>query len=198
MTKFRSDKTYLSAELELGIEGQADVELTSLFPIDVLCSSGLCRLAHQFVVVPVDLPNRPVVRIGRDQGPPGEEQGHRAQRRRPKGELEPAHHPARPVGHRLTPSFYLYGPSFQTIEKPLRSLVDSITFPPPLVTLIMDSPVSDAWMPAIEQFETILDDIGRRKGRVKAAAEAEKIGDGLRITVSTITPVTRDFRVPLC
>lgn len=39
-------------------------------------------------------------------------------------------------------------------------------------------------MPAIEQFETILDNIARRKGRVKAAQEAEKIGDGLRITVS--------------
>lgn len=83
------------------------------------------------------------------------------------------------VSHGADPLF----PSVQVIEKPLRSLVESIIFPPDLIQLIQDSPVTDAWLPAIEQFDTILTDVERRKGRVKAAADSEPVGESLRLLV---------------
>lgn len=76
---------------------------------------------------------------------------------------------------------HLYLP--QTIEKPLSSLVASIAIPPDLLRLVLDSQVSDAWFPAVEALDGLLVEIDRRKGRVRAVAEVEKVADGLKHTV---------------
>ncbi|CED85269.1 Vacuolar sorting protein VPS52/suppressor of actin Sac2 [Phaffia rhodozyma] len=74
------------------------------------------------------------------------------------------------------------GKGRRSIEKPLKSLIESITFPPSLVTLILDTPVSEAWYPAAHTLSTILSEIHLRKTRVQAASSLLTTAETLRVT----------------
>ena len=72
--------------------------------------------------------------------------------------------------------------SLQKIEKPLTNLLNEITISPSLATLILDSPVGDAWLPAVEELEQKMQLTGSRS-RVKAAKDLAEVTEGLRIVV---------------
>lgn len=61
--------------------------------------------------------------------------------------------------------------------------MESITFPPALIRAITETPVGESWLEAVPELEQILANVEARKSRVKAAADAVKIGEALRITV---------------
>lgn len=70
----------------------------------------------------------------------------------------------------------------QKIEKPLSNLLVDLTIPPPLATLILDTPVGDSWIEAIVEFERKLEAL-KLRGRVKAARDLSEVAEGLRIVV---------------
>jgi hypothetical protein len=85
------------------------------------------------------------------------------------------------------------------VSGPLTSLLENITIPPQLALTLLDTPVSDAWIPAVNQLETLLISIpayskGKGDGRslsniqvkVKAAKDLEGVAEGLRIVVRHI------------
>ncbi|RDB22540.1 Vacuolar protein sorting-associated protein 52 A [Hypsizygus marmoreus] len=74
--------------------------------------------------------------------------------------------------------------SRRRIEKPLSSLISDITMPPALATLILDSPVGEPWIEAIEDFERRLETI-KARSRVKAARDLGEVAEGLRIVAAT-------------
>lgn len=57
-----------------------------------------------------------------------------------------------------------------------------MTIPPSLATIILESEVGDAWIPAIDDFERRLDTLNTRS-RVKAARDLGEVAEGLRIVV---------------
>ncbi|KAF8341320.1 Sac2 family-domain-containing protein [Cantharellus anzutake] len=80
----------------------------------------------------------------------------------------------------------------------ISQLVSSITIPPELALTILDEPVSDAWIPAIQQLETLIVSISAhasgihldglsapRQPKSKAAKDLEGVVEGLRITAAT-------------
>lgn len=75
--------------------------------------------------------------------------------------------------------------TLQAIERPLKSLIESITFPPALVTLIVDTPISEAWYPAIHVLSHTLSEIHLRKTRVQAASSLLSTAEHLRVTAVT-------------
>ena len=78
----------------------------------------------------------------------------------------------------------------QKIEKPLSNLLVDLTIPPPLATVILDTPVSDQWIEAIGEFERRLEAL-KLRGRVKAARDLHEVAEGLRIVVgSSLLPKT--------
>lgn len=74
--------------------------------------------------------------------------------------------------------------SRRKIEKPLSNLLVDLTIPPPLATLILDTPVGDAWIEAITEFESRLEAL-KLRGRVKAARDLAEVAEGLRIVAAT-------------
>lgn len=71
----------------------------------------------------------------------------------------------------------------QRIEKPLSKLIADIVISPALATIILDSPVSESWIPAVEDFEHKLNTLNARS-RVKAARDLGDLTEGLQIVVS--------------
>ncbi|KAF9518469.1 hypothetical protein BS47DRAFT_1421010 [Hydnum rufescens UP504] len=82
------------------------------------------------------------------------------------------------------------------VSGPLTSLLANITIPPQLALTLLDTPVSDAWIPAVNQLETLLISIpayskGKSEGnnpssiqvKVRAAKDLEGVAEGLRIVV---------------
>ncbi|KAG6911232.1 hypothetical protein DXG01_003099 [Tephrocybe rancida] len=74
--------------------------------------------------------------------------------------------------------------SRRRIEKPLSSLISDIIIPPALATLILDSPVGEPWIEAIDDFERRLVTI-KSRSRVKAARDLGEVAEGLRIVAAT-------------
>ncbi|KAG6854864.1 hypothetical protein C0991_012054 [Blastosporella zonata] len=74
--------------------------------------------------------------------------------------------------------------SRRKIEKPLSSLISDITIPPPLATIILDSPVGEPWIEAIDDFERRLVTT-KSRSRVKAARDLGEVAEGLRIVAAT-------------
>ncbi|KAL0577068.1 Vacuolar protein sorting-associated protein 52 [Marasmius crinis-equi] len=74
--------------------------------------------------------------------------------------------------------------SRRKIEKPLSNLITDITIPPSVAATILDSDVSEAWIPAIETFERQLE-MTKTRARVKAARDLNEVAEGLRIVAST-------------
>ncbi|KAJ8086801.1 Vacuolar protein sorting-associated protein 52 [Marasmius tenuissimus] len=74
--------------------------------------------------------------------------------------------------------------SRRKIEKPLSNLVADITIPPSIATTILDSDVSEQWIPTIETFERQLE-MTKSRSRVKAARDLGEVAEGLRIVAST-------------
>jgi len=71
----------------------------------------------------------------------------------------------------------------QKIERPLSSLILDLCIPPPLATLLLDTPVGEPWIDAVGQLETRLQSINAR-ARVKASRDLREIAEALRIVVS--------------
>lgn len=57
--------------------------------------------------------------------------------------------------------------------------------------MILDSQVSETWFPAVDELDRLLMEIDRRKGRVRAVGELEKVADGLRNTVRLLYAAMR-------
>ena len=57
-----------------------------------------------------------------------------------------------------------------------------LTIPPPLATLILDTPVGEPWIEAMYDFENKLDAL-KMRARVKAARDLSEVAEGLRIVV---------------
>ncbi|KAI0701798.1 Sac2 family-domain-containing protein, partial [Cytidiella melzeri] len=74
--------------------------------------------------------------------------------------------------------------SRRRIEKPLSNLLVDLTIPPPLATIILDTPVGDPWIEAIGEFERRLEAL-KLRGRVKAARDLHEVAEGLRIVAAT-------------
>ncbi|KAI0353539.1 Vps52-domain-containing protein [Trametes cingulata] len=74
--------------------------------------------------------------------------------------------------------------SRRRIEKPLANLLVDLCIPPALATLILDTRVSEDWIPAIVEFERKLDTLKLRV-RVKAARDLSEVAEGLRIVAAT-------------
>ncbi|PCH41154.1 Vps52-domain-containing protein [Wolfiporia cocos MD-104 SS10] len=74
--------------------------------------------------------------------------------------------------------------SRRKIEKPLSNLLVDLCIPPHLATLILDTPVGEPWIAAIEEFEERLDALQVRV-RVKAARDLAEVAEGLRIVAAT-------------
>ncbi|KAI0638062.1 Vps52-domain-containing protein [Trametes polyzona] len=74
--------------------------------------------------------------------------------------------------------------SRRRIEKPLSNLLVDLCIPPALATLILDTPVSEDWIPAIVELERKLDTLKLRV-RVKAARDLSEVAEGLRIVAAT-------------
>ena len=70
----------------------------------------------------------------------------------------------------------------QKIEKPLASLISSLTLPPTLITTILDTEVDELWIPVVADFERRLEAL-KRRGRVRAARDLSEVAEGLRIVV---------------
>jgi len=64
----------------------------------------------------------------------------------------------------------------------LSSLILGLCIPPPLATLLLDTPVGEPWIDAVGQLETRLQSINAR-GRVKASRDLGEIAEALRIVV---------------
>ncbi|KIK67980.1 hypothetical protein GYMLUDRAFT_155416 [Collybiopsis luxurians FD-317 M1] len=73
--------------------------------------------------------------------------------------------------------------SRRKIEKPLSSLISDIVVPPTLATLILDKPVDESWIPAVEDLERHLEVI-KARSRVKAARDLGEVLEGLRIVAA--------------
>ena len=84
------------------------------------------------------------------------------------------------------------------ISRNLSQLLSSITIPPELALTILDKPVSDSWIPAIQQLEALIVSISNhangingdgtnlpRQTKSKAAKDLEGVVEGLRIMVTT-------------
>lgn len=78
------------------------------------------------------------------------------------------------------------------MAQPLSELISAIAIPPQLALTILDTPVTDAWVPAIRQLESLLDTISLHANasraasdavNVKAAKDLEGVAEGLRIAV---------------
>ena len=63
-----------------------------------------------------------------------------------------------------------------------------LTIPPPLATLILDTPVGDPWIDVIVEFESRLEAL-KLRGRVKAARDLLEVAEGLRIVVRRIVRI---------
>ncbi|CCL99428.1 uncharacterized protein FIBRA_01446 [Fibroporia radiculosa] len=74
--------------------------------------------------------------------------------------------------------------SRRRIEKPLSSLLEDLSISPQLATLILDTPVDEAWIPATGEFERRLNALKVRV-RVKAARDLAEVAEGLRIVAAT-------------
>ncbi|KAI0092077.1 Vps52-domain-containing protein [Irpex rosettiformis] len=74
--------------------------------------------------------------------------------------------------------------SRRKIEKPLSNLLVDLTIPPPLATVILDTPVGDPWIEAIGEFERRLEAL-KLRSRVKAARDLHEVAEGLRIVAAT-------------
>ncbi|KAI0068809.1 vacuolar sorting protein [Artomyces pyxidatus] len=74
--------------------------------------------------------------------------------------------------------------SRKKIEKPLAGLITTLTLPPPLATLILDTDVGEPWVPAIEDFERRLESV-KVRSRVRAARDLGEVAEGLRIVAAT-------------
>ncbi|KAG5648929.1 hypothetical protein DXG03_000278 [Asterophora parasitica] len=74
--------------------------------------------------------------------------------------------------------------SRRKIEKPLSNLISDITIPPTLATLVLDSPVGEPWIEAIQDFERRLETT-KARSRVKAARDLGEVAEGLRIVTAT-------------
>jgi hypothetical protein len=82
----------------------------------------------------------------------------------------------------------------QKVAQPLGELITTITIPPQLATTILDTPISDAWIPAIKQLEALIESISAHANasrttssdavNVKAAKDLEGVIEGVRIAVS--------------
>jgi len=64
----------------------------------------------------------------------------------------------------------------------LASLILDLCIPPPLATLLLDTPVGEPWIDAVGQLETRLQSI-KARGRVKASRDLMEIAEALRIVV---------------
>jgi hypothetical protein len=95
---------------------------------------------------------------------------------------------------RLSNLAILYSFACQKVAQPLESLLSAITIPPQVALTILDTPVSDKWIPPIHDLEALLDSLlshGRRRESdsaglpaVKAAKDIEGVAEGLRIVAS--------------
>ncbi|OCH92882.1 Vps52-domain-containing protein [Obba rivulosa] len=74
--------------------------------------------------------------------------------------------------------------SRRRIEKPLSHLLVDFCIPPPLTTLILDTPVGEPWISAIGELEKRLDTL-KARARVKAARDLGEVAEGLRIVAAT-------------
>ncbi|THH15380.1 hypothetical protein EW146_g5088 [Bondarzewia mesenterica] len=74
--------------------------------------------------------------------------------------------------------------SRRKIEKPLSSLLTDLTISPPLAATILDTHVSETWVPAIEDFERHLEML-KTRSRVRAARDLWEVAEGLRIVAAT-------------
>ncbi|KAF9653375.1 vacuolar sorting protein [Thelephora ganbajun] len=72
--------------------------------------------------------------------------------------------------------------SRRKIERPLSSLITDICLPPSLITTILDTDVSDAWIPSIGELEQHLDTLQAR-GRVKAAKDMVELMAQVQLVV---------------
>lgn len=70
----------------------------------------------------------------------------------------------------------------QKIEKPLANLLGDLCIPPAHALLILDTDVSDEWIPVITDFERKLLALKARP-KVKAARDLAEVAEGLRIAV---------------
>ncbi|KAG8932947.1 hypothetical protein FRC02_000298 [Tulasnella sp. 418] len=70
------------------------------------------------------------------------------------------------------------------IEKPLSNLISDLSIGPELTKLILDTPVGEPWIGAIEEFEQRLEAI-KARARVKAARDMSDVAEGLRIVAAT-------------
>jgi len=82
------------------------------------------------------------------------------------------------------------GRRLQKIEKPLASLISGLTLPPTLVTTILDTDVSELWIPTVADFERRLEAL-KVRGRVRAARDLGEVAEGLRIVVWPSSPAGR-------
>lgn len=64
----------------------------------------------------------------------------------------------------------------------MSSLILDLCIPPPLATLLLDTPVGEPWIDAVGQLETRLQSI-KARGRVKASRDLIEIAEALRIVV---------------
>lgn len=84
---------------------------------------------------------------------------------------------------------------FKKVAQPLGELITTITIPPQLATTLLDTPISDAWIPAIKQLEALMESISAHANasrttsdavNVKAAKDLEGVAEGVRIAVSVL------------
>ena len=68
------------------------------------------------------------------------------------------------------------------IEKPLSSLLSDLCVPPEHALLILDTEVSEDWIPVVLDLERRLDALKARP-KVKAARDMSEVVEGLRIAV---------------
>ena len=73
----------------------------------------------------------------------------------------------------------------QKIERPLSSLIADICLPPSLMTVILDTDVSEAWISSIGELEQHLDTIQAR-GRVKAAKDMVELMAQVQLVVCSL------------
>ena len=89
--------------------------------------------------------------------------------------------PAKPL------NFVLFTmPWVQKIERPLSNLISDICLPPSLITTILDTDISDAWISSIGELEQHLDTLQAR-GRVKAAKDMVELMSQVQLVVCSHT-----------
>lgn len=86
--------------------------------------------------------------------------------------------------NKATHQSVIYRILVQKIERPLSNLIMDICLPPSLISTILDTDISDSWIPSIGELEQHLDTLQAR-GRVKAAKDMVELMAQVQLVVCT-------------